>query len=241
MRRSWISITALILLSAPVSSQSADNIIRLSRIAGFPDQVVGGEILTAACAKLGIKVELEDVPAERALVLSNSGQVDGEIQRIAGVEKTYTSLVPIPVAINYIEPSVFTVSQTFTVDGWESIRPYSIGIVHGVGSSERGTKGMPRVEAVGDQATLLNMLDHGHIDIAVTDVFSGQIAVKKLHLENRVHALQPPLQRIYLYHYLNDRHRDLAKQVEEVLRAMEADGELARLRETFVKQALEIN
>lgn len=241
MRRSWVSLLALVMLSMPASSQSADNIIRLSRIAGFPDQVVGGEILSAVYAKLGIKVEFEDVPAERALILSNGGELDGEIQRIAGVEKTYTSLVPVPVAINYIEPSVFTVSQTFPVDGWDSIRPYSIGIVHGVGSSERGTKGMPRVEAVGDQATLLHMLDHGRIDVAVTDLFSGQIAVKRLNLESRVHPLQPPLQRIYLYHYLNDRHRDLAKQVEGVLRAMEADGELERLRETFVKQALELD
>lgn len=240
MQRFWLAICMLLVLAMTAQGQSSTTVIRLSRIAGVPDQMVGGQILSAVYAKLGVKVEFVDVPAERALVLSNSGELDGEIQRIPGVEKVYTSLVPVPVSINYIEPSVFTTGMQFDVNGWESIRSYNIGIVRGVGSSERGTKGMPHVEAVGDLDNLMLMLDHGRIDVAVTDLLSGRIELKKLQLENRIHPLTPPLQRIYLYHYLNERHRDLAKRVEAELHRMEQSGELKQLHDMFVQQALEL-
>jgi len=62
--------------------------------------------------------------------------------------------------------------------------------------------------------------------------------VKKLNLDSRIRALSPPIERIYIYHYLHERHRELAKRVGEVIGQMEASGELAQLREKLVKQVL---
>jgi polar amino acid transport system substrate-binding protein len=46
------------------------------------------------------------------------------------------------------------------------------------------------------------------------------------------------LQRVYIYHYLHERHRDLAKKVGAVIQEMDASGELARLRESLIKKVL---
>jgi polar amino acid transport system substrate-binding protein len=217
----------------------AQSVIRLARIADITDQYVGGELLRAVYARLNITVEFEDVPGKRALALSSAGELDGEIQRIANVSRDYPTLIRISPPINYIEPSVFTTSLRFDVHGWDSIKDYSIGIVRGVGSSEAGTRGMSHVTATTSLENMIEMLDAGRFDVMVTDLFSGLVAVKKLKLQSRIHPLSPPIERIYIYHYLHERHRELAMKVGRVIEKMDASGELARLRESLVKQYLD--
>jgi ABC-type amino acid transport substrate-binding protein len=195
--------------------------IVLSRLVNVPDQFVGGAILKAAYA-----------------ALSSAGDVDGEIQRIGNLASTYPSLIQVSPPINYIEPAVFTTGLAFAVQGWDSIKPYNIGIVRGVGSSEAGTRGMPNVQRATSLEDLVRMLDRDRFDLLVTDLFSGLVEIERLHLETRIKPLSPPLERIYVYHYLHERHRDLVPKIEAVLREMEASGELAQLRAKLVMQVL---
>lgn len=210
----------------------------LSRLIDVADQQVGGEILSAVYARLDMRVEFVDVEGRRALALSSSGQVDGEIQRVAEVAQSHPTLLRVATPINYIEPAVFTIEHEFEVRGWPSIRDYDIGIVRGVGSSEAGTAGMPRVQAANSLEELIRMLDRGRFDLFVTDLFSGRVAIRKQGLEGRIRALLPPLQRIFIYHYLHRRHAALVPRVDAVIRAMQTSGELERRRAELVEQAL---
>jgi hypothetical protein len=85
---------------------------------------------------------------------------------------------------------------------------------------------------------MVKMLDADRFELMVTDLFSGLVAVRKLNLQARIHPLSPPLERIHIYHYLHERHRDLVPKVGKVIAQMEASGELAMLREALVKQVL---
>ncbi|MCK1652281.1 transporter substrate-binding domain-containing protein [Bradyrhizobium sp. 149] len=233
----WRIVVVCLSLFAAGPSQ-AQELIRLARIAGIPDQYVGGEMLRAVYARLNIKLEFEDVPGKRALALSSAGEVDGEIQRIGTLSRDYPTLVQVTPAINYIEPAVFSTKLRFDVAGWNSIRDHSIGIVRGVGSSEAGTRGMARVTATASLDNMVRMLDADRFDVMVTDIFSGLVAVRKLNLQDRIVALSPPLERIHIYHYLHERHRALVPKVGKVIAQMEASGELATLREALVRQVL---
>lgn len=233
----WCIVVVCLSLFAAGSSH-AQSVIRLARIVDIPDQYVGGEMLRAVYAKLNIKLEFQDVPGKRALMLSSAGEIDGEIQRIGTLSRDYPTLLQVTPSINYIEPSVFTTRLHFNVEGWSSIRDYSIGIVRGVGSSEAGTRGMDRVTATTGIDNLIKMLDADRFDVIVTDLFSGKVAVRKLNLQARIYPLSPPLERIFIFHYLHERHRDLVPKVGEVIAQMQASGELAALREALIKQAL---
>lgn len=233
----WRIVVVCLSLFAAGSS-SAQSVIRLARIADIPDQYVGGEMLRAVYAKLNIKLEFEDVPGKRALALSSAGEVDGEIQRIGTLSREYPTLLQVTPAINYIEPAAFATKLHFDVDGWNSIKDYSIGIVRGVGSSEAGTRGMARVTATTSLENMIRMLDADRFDVMVTDLFSGLVAVRKLNLQARIYPLSPPLERIRIFHYLHERHRDLVPKVGQVIEQMEASGELAALRGVLVKQVL---
>ncbi|MDA9521939.1 ABC transporter substrate-binding protein [Bradyrhizobium sp. CCBAU 11434] len=233
----WRIIVVCLSLFAAGASQ-AQSVIRLARIADIPDQYVGGEMLRTVYAKLNIKLEFVDVPGKRALALSSAGEVDGEIQRIGTLSRDYPTLLQVTPSINYIEPAVFTTKLHFVVDGWNSIRDYRIGIVRGVGSSEAGTRGMDRVTATTGIENMITMLDADRFDVMVTDLFSGLVAVRKLNLQARIYPLSPQLERIRIFHYLHESHRDLVPKVGQVIAQMEASGELATLREALVKQVL---
>ena len=177
----WLALCVL-----GIADAQAQAPLRLARIENIPDQQVGAEILQAVYQRLGFTVEFVDLPAKRALLESSQGRVDGEVQRVLAVQSEYPSLLPVQPSINYIEPSAFVKRLDFPVDGWRSIAGYSIGIVRGVGSSERGTQGMARVEAVATMDQLMQMLAHDRIEVAVNDRFSGLLINRRLRLEMEI-------------------------------------------------------
>ncbi|WP_200956031.1 ABC transporter substrate-binding protein [Pelomonas sp. Root1444] len=221
------------------SPDTAPLTLRLARLEGVPDQRIGGEILKVAYARLGIQVQFVPVPALRSLLESSEGRVDGEVQRILLVETQYPTLIALRPSINFIEPSAFVKRLDFKVQGWPSVAPYRVGIVRGVGSSEAGTRGMRRVTAVASMEALMRMVAAERVDVAVNDRLSGALVLQQLGLESEVRPLDPPLQRVALYHFLHVKHQDLVPRVEEVLRGMAASGELEQLRARAVRDLLE--
>jgi len=230
----WVAL----LFMAFLSNSYAQTTLRIARIENIPDQYIGGEILKVVYSRLNITIELVDMPAKRALVESSSGNLDGEVQRNINVATQYPTLLIVRPAINYIEPSVFSKKYRFPVTGWDSIATYSIGIVRGVGTSEDGTRGMKSVQELNTQDQLMQMLALNRIDVAVSDSFSGLTTLKKLGLEKQVAILTPPLQKNEIFHFLNEKRRDLIPKVEQVLQAMQASGELAVLRKQLIERYL---
>lgn len=236
-----ILLNSLLLIAISIAWGSAAHsqpAVLLCRLVNVPDQYIGGEILKVIYRRLDIDVEFLDVEAARALALSSSGGCDGEVQRIAKVAIDFPTLIRIEPAINFIEPSVFTTGLTIEIQGWDSIRGRDIGIVRGVGSSEAATRGMPRVQQATSLNNLILMLDRGRFELLVTDLFSGEVEIRRMGLQDRIRPLAPPLETIYIYHYLHVQHRTLATQVAAVIREMTESGELVQLRQRLVDQAL---
>lgn len=190
--------------------------------------IVGERILKEAYSKIGIMdIEFRDLPIERALIMSNAGDTDGEFLRIAGIEQSYPNLLMIPVMIDSNDIVVYTKKAEFAVAGWQSLSPYTIGFVRGFKAAEKNTEGM-KVEIVTtiDQAFL--KLDTGRNDVVV-DFRNSRCRLKNLNISG-IKILDPPLARIKLYHYVHKRHTALAVKIEEVLAHMERDGELQSIR-----------
>lgn len=213
--------------------------LRLARVAGVPDQMVASQILAVVYDRLHIPVSFVDLPGPRALILTSTGALDGEVARNADVAADYPALIRVEPAINTVEPTAFSKSARIPITGWESLRPYRIGVVRNLGISERETAGMPGVVAGTTLESLFSMLDLDRLDIVVIDRFSGLLALHRMKLDGRIQALQPPLVTIDVYHYLNARHRDLVPRVAAVLRAMRQSGELDRLAQDFEQKIID--
>ena len=79
----------------------------LAKVEGLSDQYIGEFILTEAYKYLGIDLTFTTLPAQRALKLSESGEIDGETQRITVIEKSFPTLIRVPTPISYVDLSVF--------------------------------------------------------------------------------------------------------------------------------------
>jgi polar amino acid transport system substrate-binding protein len=77
------------------------------------------------------------------------------------------------------------------------------------------------------------MLENERIDAVVAPRISAIISLADLEFDT-IKILEPPLQSLPLFHYLNIKHKSLAEKLENVLHKMEEKGEIQQIREEYI-------
>ena len=180
---------------------------------------------------------LRYLPAERSLQFANRNKkgVSGEINRILSVRDTYQNLIPVMIPVNRIEGVAFSKNQNIIVSGWESLKPYKIGIRIGTKFAEKNTQGMEISRSPSNQS-LFSMLASDRIQIAVTSRTEGLYEMTKNNKLQNIKALEPPLIVMPLYHFLHKSKNELVPKITEALRKMNADKETDRIRARFFSE-----
>ena len=206
-----------------------------------PPHAMSERILTEAYSRIGVEIEVQRFPGPRGLFMANEGKIDGELFRGGINTDEFPDLIQIPVPIMYGELVVFTISVDFEVDGWESLRPYNIGIQLGNKEIEAGTRGM-QVEPLAKTEQLLLKLVAGRNDIVVVPRIQGMEILKELNSApgqwgvdqnalQRIAILEPPIQRDPLFHYLHKKHAALVPKITAALQEMADEGLIQRITE----------
>ena len=227
------SVFLILIVSRPFSI--ADSKLVFSGIEGSLNSDISMQVLKEAYAEIGIDVEYMPLPGERSLRTSNAGKVDGEVFRIANVQKRYKNLLVVPTSINVLQGIVFSKTHDFRVDGWKSLEPYKIGTQVGIKFVERGTEGMNRI-MVDTNQQLFRMLDSDRVDVAVVAYANGIKALSKLKLTT-IRTLKPAVQEYPLYHYLHKKHADLVPLLDAELQKLHKSGRIKEIRENFIRKA----
>ncbi|OUR95456.1 hypothetical protein A9Q84_16620 [Halobacteriovorax marinus] len=207
--------------------------LSFSQIVDTPDQAVGAEILKRVYKSIQIPVSFMLLSGERALIQSSGGFSDGEVHRIWKVGEVYPNLLRVPTPINYIEPSVFSI-KTYQIKSCEDLRHLRIGIVRGVKHAEICTKGFKKLKILKHSLELIRVLNEREVDVIITARFNGIIQVNKLGYQ-KVQALNPPLSKRPLYHYVHKKHGELIPRINAAIIKMRNSGEMIRIR----KEAME--
>ncbi len=215
----WCALWTLQAAAAPSS-------VVLSLIEGDSMSQSAFQIMTEAYRRLGIDAKAEILPNERALEDSNDGVTDAETMRKAGIEARYSNLVMVPEPVLSFDTVVFTTGLSFTVNGWDSLRPYSVCLLKGMKLAEDGTLGMQRMMGTTPEQ-VVRMLAAGRCDAAVlgTGIWTE---IDRLKV-GPMRALEPPVSVVPLFHYVNRRHAGLVSKLAEILRQMRGDGTIDRL------------
>jgi len=169
------------------------------------------------------------VPARRALEMSNDGQVDGELHRILGIDKRWANLIRVPNRVNVLEATAFTKSIDFTVAGWSSLKPYSVGVRRGIQFSNTNTQGMSR-QIVNTVQGLFEILQYDRIEVVVTSLINGLSELKEIK-HSSIKLLKPAIEIYPLYHYLHKKHQDMVPKVNGVLEQMKKEGLIQHIRQ----------
>ena len=189
---------------------------------------ISSRILTKAYQRINLEINFIELPAERSLFKSNQGSLDGEVNRIKGINKKYTNLIMVPIPINSVEHVVFSKKHNFSVNGWESLKPFSIAIRIGTKVAEYGTAGM-NVTAFPTYDKVFMLVAQERYDICISSVVTGLYYIKKHNLEG-MKTLKPPLREYQLFHYLHLKNKALVPKISHSLEQMQQNGEIARER-----------
>jgi len=184
---------------------------------GFLD-VIAGE----AFRRVGAELRLVKLPAERGLINANSGIEDGDMVRIAGLEKQYPNLVRVPEKLVDWEFSAFSKNSSIP-SNWLAIRQRSAGHIKGWKIYEQNLAGAGHVTTADDPGQLFRLLDLNRIDVALYERSLGVALARQLGLKG-AQPLAPPLATREMFIYLNKRHAGLVPRLAEALRAMKRDG-----------------
>jgi len=218
-------------LAAALPALAAEPVreINISTLVGNdPATAIAEQIMREAYRRLGIKLVVHNLPGERTLVYANDGKMDGELYRKLGMEREYPNLMIVPVPLQTYEIVIFSHGTSFVVNGWESLRPYTLGYVRGIKIVGENTHGM-RVEPVPTMPLAFEKMMMGRTDLVLGNRSSGMAVIKSLNLEG-VTVLEPPLASFPVYHYLNKKHEALVPELTRVLRQMQADKTIERIQ-----------
>lgn len=220
----------IILILSVTSFSQAENSIVISK--GNLDysvyQSMAVRILKTAYSRIGKSVEFKKSPVARSIVNADSGITDGELARIEGLEKKYPNLIRVAIPIAYDEIFVYSKNFNFKVEGWHSLLPYKIGFLSGFQRAEQRTAGM-NTESVSTEKQGLEKINIGRSDVFLG--LQGTLClIKKLNL-NEIKAIDQPLEKITMYHYLHKSHSAMAARLEVVLTQMQESGEMELIQQ----------
>ncbi len=190
-------------------------------------------VLTEAFQRNGFGFSLESMPGKRSLSSVDRGLIDGDAFRIHTLNQNdeYSDIIRVEEPILIIDQSVWSKKQ-IKVDGWESLKPYSIVYERGTQFIEKHEYIFKNVQAVNDVESIFTILNINRADITITSRDSGTSALKKFHLEASGIKLQyPPLLEIILHPYMNIKHAALAEKLAQTIRQMKTDGTYSKIFE----------
>lgn len=190
---------------------------------GFLDIVVG-----EAFRRAGLHLKLIKLPPERGLVNANAGIEDGDLTRIAGLEKKYPDLVRVPEKLMDWHFVAFARQAQPTEASWTALEPFIVGHIKGWKIYEQNLKPTTHITTADNVEQLFTMLDKNRIDVALYERWLGYALAKKMHIQD-LHVVEPPLAIREMFIYLHRRHSDKVPAIAAALRAIKAEGLYAKV------------
>jgi polar amino acid transport system substrate-binding protein len=196
---------------------------------GFIDQVV-----SEALKLTGHTLKVSHLPAERALINANKGIDDGDLFRIAGLSQNYPNIIQVPEKTFTMEFVAFSRTADFLTTDWNSLKPYTIGIIGGWKILEKNVPPGADLIKVKNPQQLFSLLQNNRVDVILFGKWQGLSYLKENNIRG-VKELQPALANMDMFVYFNKRHKDLVPKFSDALRQIKANGVYQRLyRQTLL-------
>ncbi|WP_126456917.1 substrate-binding periplasmic protein [Sulfuriflexus mobilis] len=190
---------------------------------GFMD-----EVAAAAFRRIGYPLQTIRLPAERGLKNANRGLIDGEMSRVAGLERYYLNLIRVPEKIMDWEFVVFSYKPVELHQGWAGLSGKSVAHVNGWKILEKNLPVTTEVTKTSSAEQLFNLLRKRRTDYVLYERWGGRYLLRDLDM-NDVQLRSPPLAVKEMFIYLHNRHQALVPKLSAALVAMKKDGSYAQL------------
>jgi len=234
--KSLLTLLALCmaLLGAPGRAAEPLRIASWSR-SSEPATRAAEAVLSRAYAELAQPIEFVELPVRRALQALLAGEVNANLFRVAALAQEQPQL-------RRVETPVLTlVAYSYANKGgprpasWRELAGLRVAHLRGVLLIERELPAEAHRTEAASVDELFRLLALKMVDVVVTveprlaPPLGQRISPAFARAEAEL-AVQP------MYHYLSERHAELARRLDAVLARMKASGELDRLLQSSLQQ-----
>lgn len=213
----WSSLAILQLCVSALAAETT--VMRVGTILQIQPDHPTVLLMQQAYAELGIHMQLELLPTERALVELNRGKLlDANLAATRVFESHNPKLVRVPVPVYQLEFAIFSTEPGLNLSQWSQLAPYPVVMIQGMVAVKQQLEqnSGQQVVAVMSMEQALQQLELGRNKLAVLPKFEAEAMLKKLQLKN-VQVLAPSLMVTSAYHYVHQRHQALVAPLSKVL------------------------
>jgi len=235
------AIRLLIILAAFQPLAYADErTIDLSAALGMPYVSIDDnngfvtELVKEVFTRAGLKMRVRILPEERSLRNANSGFSDGVLFRVGEIGQYYPNLVRVPGTIIKMEFTGFTrPNSSVSINGWGSLKPYSVGHVTGWKIYESNIRHVKAKIEVQNLELLFGLLQSQRVDIILVNRLLGNYVSNHLGIPAR--PLEPILATRSSHIFLHKSHKNLIPTLATELEATKKDGTYQKLYDRLIK------
>lgn len=209
-------------LVSPVHANDKQELV-FTTIEDVPATGAAIQVLAQAYDQIGRQFSTLEVPSNRALMLANSGAVDGDLFRIGGIADDYPNLIKVPTPLMTGELHAVTLNPTLRKWSKEQLGPKRVGVRRGVLVAEMAAEGM-NVILVDRYDQILRLLESGRIEVGLISDIEGS---SPIHTQpwSHVRTLEEPVRYFTLHHYLHRKHRDMVQPLSQALQQLQSSDE----------------
>ena len=186
--------------------------------------VLGKQIIRKLYDSCGLDIRYLDVPAARAVLMAEKGQSDGELARIPMAVNDNAPLLPLTTPIQEAR-LVSVVLNGKAGDSKASLKGKRIGFLNGYRMIARVLPEDVTQVATSDTFQLIDLLERGRIDVALTLEWDALAAKRK----NPNLSIGEPLLQAPLYHWVHESRKDDIPCLSRALESMKASGEIDQI------------
>ena len=212
-------------LPAALNAGERPDKVRIAVIDDVPSTIAAVQILETAYQRLDINMTTLVAPSRRALLMADTGNLDGDLFRIATVAEGYPNLVTVDFPL--LKGKLHAVVRNREIQQLPESRtndPIKVAIRRGVIIAENTATELDmepiHAESYEQVRTLLEMR---RVDLAFVASIEGITPLANADWHH-LHILPEPVATFTLHHYLNRRHAGLAEDLAEVLVQLEQEG-----------------
>ncbi len=198
-------------------------------------------IYTEVFNRMNMNLSYEGYPAARASIMSDSGEVDGEIHRVVSYGNSHPNMIRVEENHFSLNFSAFSFDDSIRLDGWESLKEtdYKVEYRRGVALTAIELSKVVRPENLSEITNILFALKKvqgGKVDIYI-DVESvvEDILVENSYLTESGLKNVGIMESITVHCFLNKKNADLVPKIDEILRQMKEEGLIDKYKEKTFK------
>jgi len=226
-RNRWLFMLLLV-----CSNSFADDVAKIRLVTASSENLPiyqdSARLLSIVFKRINVPYSFEYMPPERASQLFKSGEVDGNVGRVAEYSLVFPQAIRVEPPIFSYQMAAVGVREELHPHSWDELKDYRIAYHRGIKIISVKLAGVSDVEVVSSARDCFLMAKSGRVDFCVspdTEIASEQ----KLFADGKLMTFKISEDKAYLF--LSPKLSDLSTRISAVLTDMKKTGELEKIFE----------